>query len=136
MWRCRFPNAMSREVRTVERNDDDDYDESEGFEVEYELISSFRREIDTSTACIAELRRALLRADLPQIIIAGLGLYQAWDRARKVVLTLEAVSHPAKTFARDALRHSHNFARKPLARAVVLLAHANHPPPEEAHEYD
>lgn len=86
-----------------------------------DLVRLFLREIDTASAYIAKLCLATSRGDLARALAASLSLSQAWGRARTVIFALESASRRTEAFARDAVQHSIEAARGPLAQAWELL---------------
>jgi hypothetical protein len=86
-----------------------------------ELVRLFLRQIDTASAYIAKLCQATSRGDLAAALAASLSLSQAWGRAKTAIFVLERESQSIEVFARDALQHSFDAARDPLAQAWELI---------------
>jgi hypothetical protein len=86
-----------------------------------ELVRLFLREIDAASAYVAKLCQATSRGDLAAALAESLSLSQAWGRARTALFVLEGESQRNEVFARDALQHSFDAARDPLAQAWELI---------------
>jgi hypothetical protein len=90
----------------------------------YDLICGFNREICTASACIDVLRCVILQCHITQIVVTGVHLHQAWQRATSLLASLEATSGTRQANAREALWHSQELSRYLLtqARQLILLS--------------